>query len=79
LKQKTQAAKTISYLYLVAEIARRLFKLAATDTPSGSSAASRYATDENATSGAGNLGPKPAGKFILTMKFRWTLFFCQEG
>jgi len=68
LKQKTQASNTISYFHLVAGIARRLFNLAATDTPSGSSAASRYATDENATYGAGNLGPRPVGVLFLNVR-----------
>jgi len=46
---------------LTAEIARRLIKLAAIDVPSGSTAASRYATDENAMYGVGNLGQGPVG------------------
>jgi len=61
IEAKTQTSKNTSYFHLVVEIARLIIKLAAIDMPSGSTAASRYATDENATYGAGNLGQRPVG------------------
>jgi hypothetical protein len=58
---------------------KSLMQLAAIDTPSGGTATSRYAADEIATYGRGFRAKGWQETYFELSKFRWTLFFCQEG